>query len=161
MGDAVLRFQGSPAWKDCRHVLLIWGDIPFIQQTTVAAVVNSHLDHGNDFTFATRHVESAYTLVARDTLGEVTGLLETRELGVREPRPGERDIGLFVFRRDAVFPLLEEDLPSKRGASTGEHGFLYLVEHLVRRHFRVEALPIATDLDLVSLNSLKDVHDFL
>lgn len=161
MGDAVLHLQESPAWNEYFHTLLIWGDIPFIQEETVAAMIDAHLAHGNDFTFPTRHVPSAYTLVTRDTRGHVTGLVETRELGISEPCAGERDIGVFIFRNDAVFPLLQEDLPNKRGHATGEHGFLYLVEHLARRGCRVEALPIATELDLVSLNSLGDVHDFL
>lgn len=161
MGDAVLRFEESPAFADATDVLLVWGDIPFIQEATIASVVQAHRDRGNDFTFASRIVESAYTLVSRDPAGRVTGLLETREAGIRDPQPGERDIGLFVFRKDAVFPLLREDLPGKWGRTTREHGFLYLVEHLAARGLRVEAIPVATELDLVSLNSLQDVHAFL
>jgi bifunctional UDP-N-acetylglucosamine pyrophosphorylase/glucosamine-1-phosphate N-acetyltransferase len=43
------------------------------------------------------------------------------------------------------------------GAATGEHGFLYVVEHLIQRGFKVEALPIATERDLVSLNRPSDL----
>ena len=82
--------------------MLIWGDVPFIQPQTVSAVVNAHLDHGNDFTFATRMVDAAYTVVSRDELARVTGVVETREAGITEPQPGERDIGLFVFRKDVA-----------------------------------------------------------
>jgi hypothetical protein len=31
----------------------------------------------------------------------------------------------------------------------------------VRKGYRVEALPVATELDLISLNSMTDIHDFL
>ncbi len=161
MGDAVLRFAQSPAYKSAEHVLLLWGDIPFIQSETVAAVVNAHLAHGNDFTCATRSVDSAYTIVSRDLDGAVTGVVETREAGIAKPQSGEREIGLFVFRKSVVLDALREELPGKWGKSTGEHGFLYIIGHLAARGFRVEALPVATDLDLVSLNSMKDVDDFL
>jgi bifunctional UDP-N-acetylglucosamine pyrophosphorylase / glucosamine-1-phosphate N-acetyltransferase len=161
MGDAVLRFEESPTWHSAMHVLLIWGDIPFIQPATVATTVAAHVAHQNDFTFATRRVDSAYTVVARDAEGRVTGVTETREAGAGHSQAGERDIGLFIFRKDVVFAALREDFEDKWGKTTGEHGFLYVVGHLAKRGCRVEALQVGTELDLVSLNRLEDVHQFL
>jgi bifunctional UDP-N-acetylglucosamine pyrophosphorylase / glucosamine-1-phosphate N-acetyltransferase len=161
MGDAVLRFEMSPVCPQTEHILLVWGDIPFIQPETVAALVERHFAAGNDFTLATRHVDSAYTVVSRNPAGKVTGVVETRERGDAATVPGERDIGLFLFRKQPVFAALAEDLPGKWGKATGEHGFLYIVGHLAARGLRIEALPVATELDLVSLNSLKDVEPWV
>lgn len=161
MGDAVLRFEQSPAFESANDVLLIWGDIPFIQPKTVEAVVAAHFNSANDFTFATRFVDSAYTIVSRNAAGIVTGVIETRELGITEPRAGEREIGLFLFRKQVVLNALREELHGKRGHTTSEHGFLYIIEHLSARGLRIEALPVATELDLVSLNSIKDVNSHL
>mgnify|MGYP001383583019 CR=1 FL=1 len=161
MGDAVLRFDQSPAFVNAEHVLLVWGDVPFIQPETLANMIKVHIKHNNDFTFATRQVDSAYTMVSRDTLGQVTGVVETREQGIFAPQAGERDIGLFVFRKAVVLDALREKLSNKWGRSTDEHGFLYVIGHLAARGLRVEALPVATELELVSLNSLKDVDDYL
>jgi bifunctional UDP-N-acetylglucosamine pyrophosphorylase/glucosamine-1-phosphate N-acetyltransferase len=157
MGDAVLRFIDSQAFSDAEHVLLIWGDIPFIQPETLETIVDTHLKKNNDFTFATRFVESAYTIVSRDTAGNVTGVVETREKGFIGSSAGERDIGLFIFRKEPVLFALREDLAGKYGVTTGEHGFLYVIEHLVSRGLVVDALPVATELDLISLNSLEDL----
>jgi glycosyltransferase involved in cell wall biosynthesis/CTP:molybdopterin cytidylyltransferase MocA len=156
MGDAILCFRDAPAAAQAEHLLVVWGDIPLLQPETVEAVCRAHLEGGNDFTFATRHVEEAYTIVARGPDGEVTSLTETREAGL-QPGPGERDIGLFVLRVEPVLSVLAERLPGAFGRSTGEHGFLYLVRHLAERGLRVEALPVATELDLVSLNRLSDL----
>lgn len=161
MGDAVLRFDQSPAFAKAAHVLLVWGDLPFIQPETVAAIVGAHIEHKNVFTFATRVVDSAYTVVSRDAAGRVTEVVETREQGIDAPQAGERDIGLFIFHKNVVIDALREDLPGKWGKSTQEHGFLYIIRHLSARGCRVEALTVATELDLVSLNSLKDVAAFL
>ncbi len=157
MGDAVLRFEDSIAYSDAEHVVLIWGDIPFVQAQTISGIVARHLEAGNHFTFATRFVDSAYTLVRRDASGRVIDLNESREMGVSNPSPGERDVGLFVFRKEETFQALREDVPERVGNVTGEHGFLYVVGLMVSRGLRVEAVPIATELDLVSLNSLKDL----
>ena len=160
MGDAVLRFSGSPAYDHAEDVLLIWGDIPFLQRDTLAAVVEAHRTQGNDFTFATRVVDSAYTRVSRDETGRVQRVVETREVGGGNA-PGERDVGLFVFRKELVLEMLREELDGKWGAATGEQGFLYIIGHLSARGCKVAALPVATELDLVSLNSMSDVHAYL
>lgn len=160
MGDAVLQFGASPAFASAVHVLLMWGDIPLLQPQTVEATVQVHLINGNDLTFATRHVDAAYTVVTRDCAGKVIDLTESRETGVRESGAGERDIGLFVFRRDVVLDALRGDDPGKFGRATGEHGFLYIVGNLVRNGFKVEAVPCATELDLVSLNSIEDLKNY-
>jgi bifunctional UDP-N-acetylglucosamine pyrophosphorylase/glucosamine-1-phosphate N-acetyltransferase len=159
MGDAVLCLEHSLA-PPAEHVLLVWGDIPFIQPMTVATMVSQHLNNNNDLTFATRIVDRAYTVVRRDSQGRVVDLEETRESG-RPVEAGERDIGLFVFRRSPVFECLKNDVPEKFGKHTGEHGFLYIVRQLVIQGLKVEALPIATELDLVSLNCLSDVQPWL
>lgn len=161
MGDAVLRFDQSPAFARAEHVLLVWGDVPFIQPQTITSLVKEHLEQGNDFTFATRRVDSAYTVVSRDAAGRVSGVVETREQGITEPQSGERDIGLFIFRKAVVLDALREELPGRWGKSTGEHGFLYVIGHLSARGLRVVALPVATELDLVSLNSLKDLDAYI
>ena len=123
MGEAVLRFAESPAFTAAKHVLLIWGDVPFVQPETVAAMVEAHHSSGNDFTFVSRVVSSPYTIVLRNDIGEVTGVLETREAGLTPPADGERDIGLFIFRKEPVFDTLREDLSGKWGRHTASKVF--------------------------------------
>ena len=156
MGDAILCFRKVADWRRTQDVIAVWGDIPLLQPETVAAMVAAHREGGNDFTFASRHVDAAYTLVSRDESGRVVDLIETREAGI-EPPAGERDIGLFLFRAEPVLDLLDLRLEGAFGRSTGEHGFLYIVRHLAARGFKVDAVPVATELDLVSLNRLSDL----
>ena len=161
MGDAVLLFEQSPASVAADHLILVWGDIPFIQPATVSAMVDAHFKHENDFTFATRMVDSAYTVVSRDPEGKLIGVVETRESGITVPQSGEREIGLFIFRPSPIMHALRENLFGKWGKSTGEHGFLYIIAHLVSAGLRVEAIPVATELDIVSLNSMNDIDAYL
>jgi bifunctional UDP-N-acetylglucosamine pyrophosphorylase/glucosamine-1-phosphate N-acetyltransferase len=157
MGDAVLCFEQSPSAEDAEHILLAWGDLANLQSSTVASLVDAHLTFGNDFTFATRFVDQAYTLVQRDNSKMVVSVSETREQDLSAPQAGERDIGLFVFRKQPVFSMLQADLPGRLGRTTGEHGFLYVIEHLARSGHHVAALPLATVSDLISLNALADL----
>ena len=101
------------------------------------------------------------TSVSRDSSGNVIGVVETREQEILAPQAGERDIGLFIFRKTLVLNLLKEELSRKWGKFTGEHGFLYIIEHLVARGFCVEAMPIALDMELISLNTLNDIEPYI
>ena len=157
MGNAVLHYPLSKSFELSEHILLIWGDIPLIHPETVRATVERHLENKNNFTFPTKFVQSAYTVVNRNANNEVVEVLETREESIRKAQPGERDIGLFVFRKKKVLDLLAMQLPGKYGKTTQEHGFLYIVKHLVERGSRVEGLPIAKDNDLISLNKIQDL----
>lgn len=161
MGNAVLQFERSPSFEEAEHVILIWGDIPFIQPMTLHTMVQVHLDKKNDFTFVTRWVDRSYTVVERDANGSVQSVLETREMTDGEQQPGERDVGLFIFRKDPVVSALKERLPGMFGTTTKEHGFLYVIAHLAKRGLRVDALPIAVEHDLISLNHLNDVAPYL
>jgi hypothetical protein len=52
-------------------------------------------------------------------------------------------------------------LSGKFGKHTGEHGFLYLIGHLAAAEFKVEAVPVASELDMISLNSLGDLKGYI
>ena len=161
MGDAVLCFNDSLSFNSTEHVLLIWGDIPFIQKNTIEQLIFEHYRQNSTFSFVTRCVNAAYTVVSRVSNGNVTNVVETREHGIQKLQPGERDIGLFLFKKNEVLDLLAQDLPGKYGGESGEHGFLYLISHLVSRGFKVLGLPIGLELDLVSLNSLNDLDGYI
>ena len=44
--------------------------------------------------------------------------------------------------------MLQEDLPGKTSKFTGEHGFLYIIKHLVQNNLEVEAIKIAKTIKL-------------
>ena len=160
MGNAVLCFSKSQRFAEADHIVLLWGDIPFIQPNTLQAMIACHMAHENDMTFVTKKVEKAYTVVTRDGSGHILRVDETRELGLM-PKQGEREVGLFIFRKTPVFEHLQVDTPSRFSQSTKEHGFLYVIGLLVRSGLRVEGLSIATALDIVSLNALGDLDGHL
>lgn len=156
MGDAVLSFQDSAAYKDAEHIILAWGDIPFIQKSTLDDLVTQHLNNSNDFSFPSKFVDKAYTKVIRDLDNQVKKVIETRENKSRMTS-GERDIGLFIFRKKLVIDQLKIPAELKYSKASGEHGFLYIIEELVKKGLKVEAFDIATKLDLISLNKISDL----
>ena len=160
MGEAISRFAESPAFAGAKHVVLIWGDVPFVQPGTVAAMVEAHHSSGNDFTFVSRVASSPYTIVLRNDIGDMIGVVETREAGLTPPADGERDIGLFIFSKGTGVRHASRRPVGQMGRRTGEQGFLYVIGHLVRRGCKVEGLPIAKEIETVSLNSVRELAGY-
>ena len=156
MGHAVLQFMKSKYFCSTENILLIWGDIPYIKKKTVESIVKSHFKNSNEFTLISKYVEKAYTFIERDESNKITQIIETREVG-ELPKPGERDIGLFLFKKKNVFNLLQKELSGKYGKATSEHGFLYIIKHISKRGFKVESLPIAEEKEIRSLNHISDL----
>ena len=156
MGDAVLKFKKSPSFKISENILLIWGDVPFIKKITIKKMVERHFKNNNTFTFVSAKTDKAYTRVNRDQNEQIIEIVETREENL-PIESGERDIGLFIFKKKEVFNLLELNLTKKFSPKTKEHGFLYLISHLVKNGHKVEGLEIAKDKELISLNKISDL----
>jgi bifunctional UDP-N-acetylglucosamine pyrophosphorylase / glucosamine-1-phosphate N-acetyltransferase len=157
MGNAVLQIKKGKNFNKIEDVILVWGDIPYIQKKTLDATLKFHVNNKSDFTFPSKVVKKAYTVILRNSNGDVQSVIETRE-NSSKPARGERDMGLFIFKKNTVIPMLEESLNGRISKATKEHGFLYIISHLASRNFSVNALPIATELDLISFNSLKDIE---
>ena len=155
MGNAVLNFKNSINFNQCENIILIWGDIPYISSRTINTVVDKHLNNLNHFTFPTIDVSNPYTFVKRDNKGKVLKILESRETK-SIPEFGEREIGLFVFNKNIVMRELKKNYYNKFNKVTKEHSFLYIVEHLVKNNYRVEAVKIATKNEIKDLNTLQD-----
>lgn len=156
MGDAVLAFDQSPAASEAETIILVWGDIPFLSDSTLDATLTHHHDTAATLTFPSAITDRAYTVVSRGDDGVVYALDETRLLGV-EPSPGERDIGLFVFNATPVLTALRQSA-ARHDPARAEHGFLHIVRQLATAGYRVEATAVATLRETISLNALADLE---
>lgn len=154
MGHAIL--QAGNHVKEDEHILLVWSDIPFLHANTIDTMVQKHLEGGFDFSFVSAFCDSCYTVVKREN-GKVTALLETRALGLPPGKGGERDIGLFIFRKKPLFTVLETQAESTLVNGKPEYGFLYAVEKLASAGYLVEAFPVALEQDVMSFNTPEEL----
>ena len=160
MGDAVLQSrQSSNIVNNCEHIILSWSDIPFLTKTTLNFLVKNHLESQNDFSLITGDASKPYTFVERNSDNELCRVIETREISeeVEIPSYGERDIGLFMFKKNIVFNALLSNSKNKFGNVTGEHGFLYIIEEILKLGGKVNAYKIAKKQELLSFNTADDL----
>ena len=158
MGDAVLNFKKSLYYKTTKNILLIWGDIPFIKSSTFSKLINCHLANKNDFTFITGISKKPYTLVKRDKYHKVISVKETKNAKIKVNK-GERDIGIFIFNKLKIFNILNENKKYIKDTSKKENNFLYIIEKLIKKGFRVEGLNIADNKEMISFNQFSDLNN--
>ena len=122
-----------------------------------------HIKNQNDFSIATYHSQKAYTYVIRDEKNNLKEVIESKEVTKDGflPLEGERDIGVFIFKKDLLLNFLARDLPGKYGKVSNEHGFLYIIKHLVENGFKVKSLKVEEKMSEVSFNSFEDIKDFI
>lgn len=158
MGNAILQFKNSRDFNYCQNVILVWGDIPFIDEKTISTTIKCHFDNNNDLTFPTYISQNPYTKVIRNKNGQVIEVVESREHDYVKEIKHEREIGFFIFKKEIVFDLLNKNLTNKFNKVTGEHSFLYIVKHMVDNGYKVEGLNIATFKDTLSINDKNDLE---
>jgi len=154
MGNAIISSEKYIIQFD--HVLLIWGDVPFIKYKTVKKLIKTHLENKNDFTFVTTFTKNPYTYIKRDSNNNLLSVVETRETNFKLDY-AERDIGLFLFKPEIILKYLKMNLKNKMGRKTKEHGFLYIIEHLIKKNHKIEALNIANESETRTLNKISDL----
>jgi bifunctional UDP-N-acetylglucosamine pyrophosphorylase / glucosamine-1-phosphate N-acetyltransferase len=160
MGNALLGLRNIVHHLS-ENILLAWGDLPFISEDTVSELVEHYFFESSDFSLVTAHSSNPYTIVMRDNLNNIQQVIETRESKAPiSDKSSERDIGIFIFKRELVLDFLEKPAYNKFGDNSGEHGFLYILEHLVKAGFKVTSTETMQNIETISFNSPKDVEGY-
>ena len=113
--------------------------------------------------FLISHIcKNPYTKIIRDQNNKILKVNETHNHESNDEISNERDIGVFIFNKELIFDYLARDFLNKHNSVSGEHGFFfYIIEHIIKDGHRVEAYPIASDAEAVSLNQISDIQDYL
>lgn len=161
MGDAVLRTDDYI--RPDEQVILVWSDIAMLTEKTVDALVKCHLVSDNTLSLATFLGDNCYTILQRNN-GIVHALIETRAEGIPPAEKGERDIGVFVFRKNPVFDVLRNQPLYSEKTGRKELGFLYVIAKLTDHQLKCEGYPIAEYKETLSFNTadeLKAIEEYL
>ena len=150
MGDAVLQFKKSYKFNSTENILLVWGDIPYISRKSINKLIHEHVSKSNFMTILSLFAKSPYTLINKDDNDNVVEILESYKNN-KNFQFGERDIGIFIFKKKLLKYL---NIKSKNK----EHNFLYVVNKLYKKNYKIKSLSIASNKEAISLNYIKDLN---
>jgi len=111
-GDAVRAAHGALA-KAKGDVLVLNGDVPALQAETVRALVDAHRSAKAAATVLTFEPDDtrAYGRIVRDGDGRLARIVEAGDASKEELALGEVNSGIYVFRADKLWPILERLQP--------------------------------------------------
>lgn len=160
MGHAVSQFKQSPDYERADDVLVIWGDMLSLSPSLIQQSIKRFQSDSADFSFPTINRSPCYTWVCRAADRSVLQVLEKREFGNTLPNEGEADCGMFIFRKEPLFTLLQDHEEELTGPTTGEINFLPAIGALAKRGYNVQAYRIACSGDAFSFNSPDDLDAY-
>ena len=122
-GDAV-RAGLEPLNDFDGHVMVLYGDVPLVHGDFVAGLFQRHLDADAAATLATVRMDDPahYGRIVRDESDRVARIVEVKDATPDERTIGEINVGLYVFRGDAL------RLALARLTSDNAQGELYLTD---------------------------------
>jgi bifunctional UDP-N-acetylglucosamine pyrophosphorylase/glucosamine-1-phosphate N-acetyltransferase len=105
-------------------ILVLYGDVPLVDAEFVAGLHEAHLDAGASATLTTVELDDPehYGRIVRDDDGGILRIVEYRDASPDEREIDEINVGLYVFRSDALRPALG------RLQSDNDQGELYLTD---------------------------------
>lgn len=103
---------------DDGDVVVLPGDTPLVQPTTIAALVDEHRLSGAACTLLTVRMDdpTGYGRVVRDREGRVRRIVEERDANEAERAIDEVNTGIYVFRRGLLAPALRRLTPDNSQA---------------------------------------------
>jgi bifunctional UDP-N-acetylglucosamine pyrophosphorylase/glucosamine-1-phosphate N-acetyltransferase len=122
-GDAV-RAGLEPLAGFEGHIMVLYGDVPLVHGDFVAGLFQRHLDADAAATLTTVRLDdpAQYGRIVRDADERVARIVEFKDASARELQIAEINVGLYVFRSDALRPALA------RLGSDNAQGELYLTD---------------------------------
>ena len=122
-GDALLRARESVGDHD--NILVINGDVPLIQSSTLKALSEAHLQSEAPVAMLTATVDEPAGLgrVVRNSAGLVSSVVEHSEADVETLSLREINVGVYCFRSDWLW----ENLPQIPASTSGEIFLTHLI----------------------------------
>jgi len=108
-GHAVL--CAKPILGDfCGDVVILSGDVPLIQECTLAAMVQTHREHNAAVTLMTAVLDmpTGYGRIVRDASGDMTGIVEEKDATAAQRQIQEVNAGVYVTTPQFLFGALQE-----------------------------------------------------
>lgn len=155
-GHAVL--QTYPHFKDYSgDLLILYGDTPLFRPYPLRGLVNRHRLKGATLTIFTAVVDKPfpYGRVIRNEAGRIVDIIEEEDATEDIKSIRELNIGAYVVRADALFPVLKK---LDRNNVRGEYLLTDCVRQLIHSNLRVENYQSYEEEDALGINTPEDLQ---
>jgi UDP-N-acetylglucosamine diphosphorylase/glucosamine-1-phosphate N-acetyltransferase len=141
---------------ECRHVVILCGDVPLVTESTIGNLITDHLRHRRDITVLATEVEKpdGYGRIVIDTAGRVVAIVE--EVDASEEQRKIRIVNTGIYCVDKPFLARALNKIDRNNAQ----GELYLTDIVAVCHLdngKVGAMVAENAQEFRGINSREDL----
>ncbi len=154
-GHAVL--QLAPLLEDFHgDLLILYGDTPLFRPDSMRGLINRHRLRKAQLTLLTAVVDRPYPYgrIIRDTAGRIIDIIEAGQASDEVRAIRELNVGAYVVRKEAIFPLLRKLPPSPLD---GSYNLTDCVHQMIRSASAVETFQTYDQDEVQGINTAEDL----
>jgi bifunctional UDP-N-acetylglucosamine pyrophosphorylase/glucosamine-1-phosphate N-acetyltransferase/UDP-N-acetylglucosamine pyrophosphorylase len=156
-GDAVkIGLKGLP--KEIKNVLVLNGDVPFIKESTLAALINIHKKKENLITLLTVNLDdpTGYGRVIQDVKGKMVCIKEESDASFEERRVTKVNTGIYCFDRE----FLEYAIPRIESKNIQKEYYLTdVVEIAINKGMKTGLISAQDWREVIGINNLMELEN--
>lgn len=152
LGTAHALMQARPLLHDFHgNVLVLCGDTPLIESSTLSKLVERHTSAGSAATVLTARLNNpaGYGRVIRNEQGGVIKIVEQKDASPEEIIISEINTGIYCFKAAGLFEALEQITPAN---AQGEYYLTDIIELYVKEGLAVSAVEVANPAEVTGIN---------
>lgn len=154
---AVLQSESSLRGFDGTIVILS-GDVPLVREESLRHLLRKHREADNDLTIVTTIVTnpSGYGRVLRNADRRVIKVIEDRDASEEEKKIREVNTGIYAAEKGFLFKAVKD---VRKENVQEEYYLTEIVEIAVRQRKRVGALPVENPVEVMGINTRKELSE--
>lgn len=137
-------------------VLILSGDVPLIQASTLKKLINFHTENRNKLTLLSTILDQpkGYGRIVRDTNGEFQRIVEEKDSNETEKMIQEVNSGIYCIEHSYLFSLLKN---IKNANAQGEYYLTDLVELFKQNQLSVGAIVHNDPVEISGVNTEEEL----
>lgn len=152
LGTAHALQQAAPFLSNFQgQILVLCGDTPLIEASTLLDLYHSHTDAGCDATVLTAAMDdpAGYGRVVRNNQGALVKIVEQKDASQEEKQIREINTGIYCFSSAGLFDALYRLAPNN---AQGEYYLTDIIEMYISEGRRVGAVMLENPREIMGIN---------
>ena len=156
-GHAVLQ-TGDLLKNKEGHILILYGDVPNIKESTLRPIIDDHLINNRDLTLITAEIDdpTGYGRIIRDKNDNLLKIVEEKDCNDDEKKIKEWNPGIYIFKIPEVFDILNK---IKANNASEEYYLTDAIGIAQQANMHIEAIKIANSEEVIGVNTADQLEE--
>ena len=156
-GHAVLQ-TGDLLKNKEGHILILYGDVPNIKESTLRPIIDDHIINNRDLTLITAEIDdpTGYGRIIRDKNDNLLKIVEEKDCTDDERKIKEWNPGIYIFKIPEVFKILND---IKTNNASKEYYLTDAIGLAQQSNMEIKAIKIANSNEVIGVNTADQLEE--